>query len=204
MPQGPAANANEHFNSATPACAWRPRKYPRTRILICRTSIRPRLLARGDSSLPARDCSQSRTSIRPRLLARGDVHAGRIGKRVRRTSIRPRLLARGDVRVRRCTTNDLHDFNSATPACAWRHLSGVVHAWSRANFNSATPACAWRRNDLGATHQNPTYFNSATPACAWRRECITIRMGIVPITSIRPRLLARGDNKAKRIILYAS
>ena len=63
------------FNSATPACAWRPN---------------PALVANGP---------EEEASIRPRLLARGDAKGKPVRIRFEKASIRPRLLARGDPRT---------------------------------------------------------------------------------------------------------
>ena len=136
------------FNSATPACAWR-------RLSRCRKSPGPG------------------ASIRPRLLARGDLSALPTELQETAASIRPRLLARGDSRTSPMMPAEQWCFNSATPACAWRHLCTYlppfgqsplqfghaclrVETWtwgnsrpaSRVCFNSATPACAWRLFDV--------------------------------------------------------
>ena len=68
------------------------------------------------------------------------------------------------------------NFNSATPACAWR-LAEIArtHGMSK-NFNSATPACAWRPHSTAQSTVAPINFNSATPACAWRLTWTTIRV----------------------------
>ena len=116
----PSPRQANGFNSATPACAWRPgtvtaptsphdllqfghaclrvetRFQRRVVVYTLHTSIRPRLLARGDIANDPELHAIWLTSIRPRLLARGDLLASlpRVGEV--RTSIRPRLLARGD------------------------------------------------------------------------------------------------------------
>ena len=107
-------------------------------------------------------------------------------------SIRPRLLARGDESTTRMRNYNRTRFNSATPACAWRHQRREISSDQLQGFNSATPACAWRRRakpllehldaELQFGHaclrvetlrnalavEAAHSFNSATPACAWR------------------------------------
>ena len=110
------------FNSATPACAWRPpRAVPICSGVFTPASIRPRLLARGDSYCSLAAITAISASIRPRLLARGDSiidqpkHSGLTTLQFGHACLRVETCG-GDLDICRVRSR----FNSATPACAWR------------------------------------------------------------------------------------
>ena len=184
---------SDGFNSATPACAWRPLSGPNCSGKNERASIRPRLLARGDEnpSLLSKDltamlqfghaCLRVETygvmtlrgldgsrfnSATPACAWR--LPADTLAIRAGGASIRPRLLARGDtIRAARCR-GYRRCFNSATPACAWRHL--FASRCAKIRFASIRPRLLARGDGHAAWRlgQDAQRFNSATPACAWR------------------------------------
>ena len=108
-------------------------------------------------------------SIRPRLLARGDHVRAAYRLFQIAASIRPRLLARGDLTQPSSLHPSPKSFNSATPACAWRHDASSILAILaiRLQFGHA------------CLRVETTHKVFATPDAS--------------TASIRPRLLARGD-----------
>ena len=135
------------FNSATPACAWR--RPPDNGTTPCYfASIRPRLLARGDSSPsrfsrthPARfNSATPACAWRPTLVE--------ACKSAKTASIRPRLLARGDVRANRYTKSDPRTLQFGHACLRVETTSNQICSMLQYGFNSATPACAWRRGEV--------------------------------------------------------